>query len=44
MAVVVWLRSPYYGYISFFCDIYTGGGYSYYYASWSWAVAPGFAV
>ena len=43
-AVVAWLRSPYCNRNNYFCDINTDGTYGYNYASWSGAVAPGFAV
>ena len=43
-AVVVWLRSPYYNGNGRFCEIASNGYYNYTNASWSWAVAPGFAV
>ena len=43
-AVWVWLRSPCYGTDSGFCGIGYSGTYSSCYASWSAAVAPGFAV
>ena len=43
-AVWVWLRSPYYNTYDGFCEIRNGGNYSGNTASWSAAVAPGFAV
>ena len=43
-AVVAWLRSPYYGNYYGFCAINTGGSCGSDSASWSGAVAPGFAV
>ena len=44
MAVWVWLRSPYYNSNNYFCDINGNGTYDGNAASWSAAVAPGFAV
>ena len=42
MAVVVWLRSPYYNNNNNFCEINNNGNYNNNNASWSAAVAPGF--
>ena len=44
MAVVAWLRSPYYYYSYYFCDVNTNGSCNYNIAAWSGAVAPGFAM
>lgn len=44
MAVWVWLRSPYYNNNNNFCEINNNGNYNNNNASWSAAVAPGFAV
>ena len=44
MAVVVWLRSPYYNNNNNFCEINNNGNYNNNNASWSAAVAPGFSV
>ena len=43
-AVWWWLRSPGYNNSYYFCNVYSDGYYNYYNASWSAAVAPGFAV
>ena len=42
MAVVAWLRSPYYNNNNNFCEINNNGNYNNNNASWSGAVAPGF--
>ena len=39
-----WLRSPYSGYDSSFCDVYSNGSYDIYNASSSGGVAPCFAI
>ena len=44
MAVVASLRSPYYNNNNNFCEINNNGNYNNNNASWSGAVAPGFAV
>ena len=43
-AVWWWLRSAYYGNSNYFCDVITDGGSSYYNASYSAGLRPGFAV
>lgn len=43
-AVWWWLRSAYYNYSNFFCDVFTDGSYYYYSAYYSAGLRPGFAV
>jgi hypothetical protein len=43
-AVYWWEASPYYGNSSDFCDVLTGGGVSYNYASYGFGVAPAFPI
>lgn len=43
-AAHVWCRSVNAGYTSDFCRVGTNGGANYYYAGYSWGVAPGFAA
>ena len=39
-----WLRSPYYNYNYYFCNVSTGGGYDTGDAYYSAALLPGFAT
>ena len=43
-AVYWWLRSALYNFNYFFCRVYTGGSAYNYYANYSLALLPGFAV